>query len=126
MAATRTSSRQAARKANEAISSTNGSRGKASGTHKRKGSTAKLPAPKKEKKEDTEPKEQNGEDHIAAEHQEKEQRGKTDEIQKAHEAEQPQPEHKLKHEPSEEDQKEEKEEKAKAANGKLLEEIILT
>ncbi|TQB70878.1 hypothetical protein MPDQ_007972 [Monascus purpureus] len=117
MAATRTSSRQAARKANEAISSTNGSRGKTSGAQKRKGSTAKLPAPKKEKKEDTEPKEQNGEDHIAAEHQEKEQRDKTEEIQKAHEAGQPQPEHKLKHEPSEEDQKEEKEDKAKTVNG---------
>lgn len=56
MAATRTSSRQAAQKAKEAITSTAEPKSQGTAGAKRKGATEKAPEPKKGKKGDQEPK----------------------------------------------------------------------
>lgn len=61
MAATRTSSRQAAQKAKEAITSTAEPRGQGAAGTKRKGATEKAPEPKKGKKGGQEPKKEPGE-----------------------------------------------------------------
>ena len=63
MATTRTSSRQAAQKAKEAITSTE-PKGQASGGVKRKGAAEKAPEAKKGKKEDQEPKEEKVEEET--------------------------------------------------------------
>lgn len=64
MATTRTSSRQAAQKAKEAITSTAEPKGQTSAGVKRKGSAEKAPKPKKEKKETQEPKEEKVEEET--------------------------------------------------------------
>ena len=96
MSSTRTSSRQAARKANEAISGADGTRGKAAGGVKRKEPTGKAPIPKRERKDEPEQQEeQNGEDGVATEQHDKEQLPQKSEESKAGE---PEREHQAKEE----------------------------
>lgn len=64
MATTRTSSRQAAQKAKEAITSTSEPKGPVSAGVKRKGAAEKAPEAKKGKKEDQEPKEEKVEEEA--------------------------------------------------------------
>lgn len=114
MAATRTSSRQAAQKAKEAITSSAEPRGQGTTGTKRKGATEKFPEPKKGKKDDQEPKKE------PEESKEVDQRAKEEPPKSSHDKDKVKEEDKTAGEEKAEKEKEKKdEEPSKAGAGRV-------